>query len=445
MPVQVYDALNEILDAQASPSAWASFDNGLWQTNYLRPMRLAQIKVFFDLAGGEHYWLVYRGFHALLIVTALLLFTAAQRVSTRTDLAASAFALVVLFGLRSFRGTVQEAFPINHFLEMVVFCLLTLNLARSRGGWWADVGALLTFVVAALTLESGLLVWVVAVTAWAVGWRGISTRGVAAMTALVAGYVYLRFLFVSAGLPDLSERSSGFLLAVLDPPELQQRFGDRVMWFYAYNVVASAFSVLFSEPSGGVFLTAVQWLEGDLRPRVVIPLITSAATTILLAWAAARRLRRPWQLDETGRFLVVLVMVLAANSAVSYAYTKDEIMGVAGAFYALAAFAGMREALSRLDSLPRVATVVLLLAAAALSVGWTVRAAGTHYLLRTQAFRHQNDWAHLPGRLSREGQWPADPAARTLIGQLYSAAIRMEVPNTRVGEARWIDRIWEDE
>src|SRR5687768_6622365 len=141
MPVQVSDSLGEILDAQASPSPWASFTASLHSTAYLRPLRIAQIKALFDLAGGEHYWLVYRGFHALLLIAAVLLFTAALRVSTTIDFAASAFALAVLVGLRTFRGLVQEAFPINHFLEMVVFCLIALNLARSRGGWRTDVGA----------------------------------------------------------------------------------------------------------------------------------------------------------------------------------------------------------------------------------------------------------------------------------------------------------------
>lgn len=444
MPVQVYDALPEILEARETPSAWAAFNSFLRQSHYLRPLRAAQIKALFDLAGGEHYWLVYRGFHALLIVAAVLLFTAAQRVATRADLAASAFALVVLIGLRTFRGTVQEAFPINHFLEVVVLCLLTLTLARSRGGWWADVSALFAFGVAALTIESGMLVWVVAVAAWAVGWRGISTRGVAAMTVLVAGYVYLRVVHLSTGLPDLSETSSGFLFGVLEGAELQERFGGRLAWFYAYNVAASALSVLFSEPSSGIFVAAREWLSGDLRPRMVIAVVTSMATTLLLVWAAARCLRGTRQLDDTARFLMLLGVVLAANSAVSFAYPKDEIMGVAGAFYALAAFAVMRTVFSRLDGLPRGATVAILLLAAVLTWGWSVRAAGVHYLLRTQAFRQQNDWVQLPGRWPREGRWPDDPAARALIGRLYSEAVGVELPNTRLGKPRWVERVWED-
>ena len=150
----------------------------------------------------------------------LLLFTRALRVRTVADLSAAAFALTVVAGLHTFRSTVQEAFPINHFLEIAVLALVMLNLSQARPRLSVDLAALVTFVVAALTLESGLLVWVVAVTAWVLGMRGVSTRGVVAMTVLLAGYFVLRFGVLSVGTPGLIERSSGYLFDVLDPPEL---------------------------------------------------------------------------------------------------------------------------------------------------------------------------------------------------------------------------------
>jgi hypothetical protein len=443
MPIQVYDAVGEIIDAQRSPSTWSSFVNSVHGGAYLRPMRIAQIKALFDLAGGEHYWLVYRGFHAALLLAAVLLFVAALRVSTWVDFAAAAFALLVLVGLHTFRGTVQEAFPINHFLEIVVFCLVALNLARSRGGWWADAGAAMVFVVAALTLESGLLVWVVVVTAWALGWRGVSTRGVAVTAVLAAGYMYLRFAYLATGLPDLMERSSGYLFTILEPAQLQQRFGDGPLPFYLYNVASSALSVLFSEPRAGVFVATREWLEGDLLPRTVVAVATSTATTALLVWAAAR-MRRRWTLDDGARFLALAAVVLAANAVMSYAYTKDDIVSVAGTFYAMAAFAGMRAALSSVQRLPVAAGVALIIGATALSLGWSVRAAGVHYVLRTYAIRAQNDWVHLPSEWRREGRWPADPAVLDLVRQLHDRAVGLELPNTRLGKPRWADRLWEE-
>src|SRR5688572_21190224 len=225
MPIQVSDSLFEILDAQRSSSAWESFTGSLGTSAYLRPLRIAEIKLLFDLAQDRDYWLVYRGFHALLLTAALILFVRALDVRTWRDTAAATFALTVFTGLNTFRGTVREAFPINHFLIIVVLALLALNLARSKGGRWVDLAAVVVFVVASLTLESGLLVWVVVVAAWACGMRGISSRGVLAVTGCFIAYFCARFLYFSTGVPGLEERSSGFLLGILEPDELIERFG----------------------------------------------------------------------------------------------------------------------------------------------------------------------------------------------------------------------------
>ena len=176
MPVQVHDSLLEILDAQSSSSVVESFDRALGTTAYLRPLRIAQIKALFDVSQG-HYRVAYRGFHALLIVALIVLFVRALPIATSTDSAAAIVALAVLVGSQTFLCFLREAYPINHFLEMAVFALLALNLTLSRGGWWIDVTAGLTFAVAALTLESGVLVSVVIAAAWLCGVRGVSTRG----------------------------------------------------------------------------------------------------------------------------------------------------------------------------------------------------------------------------------------------------------------------------
>jgi len=473
MPVQLADSVGEILDAQRSPSVWASFTGSFGTEAYLRPLRIAQIKVLFDAAQGQHYWLVYRGFHAVLLVAAVLLFTRALRVSTIVDFAAAAFALAVLTGLQTFRGTIQEAFPINHFLEILFFCLIALNLAQSRGGIWIDAAAALIFVMAVLTLESGLLVWVVAAAAWAAGWRGISARGLAVMTVCLLGYLYVRFVYLSSGVPTLAERSSGYLVSILDPPELQRRFGEQPLVFYGYNVAASAMSVLFSEPQSGVFVTVRAWLDDRVMPRVVLPIATSLVTTALIAWAGISRARlrasasarqaRREPFDDTARFILIFAAVLAANAVLSFAYTKDDIMSTAGAFYALAAFGAVREGLlvvaevrpqakgirphdtGRLKALSRPVMGGLIpfaLVLVLLAIGWSVRSAGIHFVLRSQAIKHQVDWVEMPGRWRRNGQWPSDPARERLILLLRDEAVRVALPNTRVDRPEWPVRLW---
>jgi hypothetical protein len=455
MPVQVSDSLGEIIDASHSPSAWASFTGSFGNAGYLRPMRIAQIKAFYDLAGNEHYWLVYRGFHALLLVAAVMLFTRALRVSTVTDFGAASVALAVLIGLHTFRGTVQEAFPINHFLEVLVFCLIALNLAQARRGWWIDVTAVVAFAVAALTLESGLLVWVVAVSAWAVGWRGMSKGALAAMTVCLLGYLYVRFVALGTGVPTLSERSSGYWLEVLEPSELQQRFGAAPLRFYLYNVAASVSSVLFSEPQSGVFVAVSDWIDQRVFPRVTIPLATSLVTTAALVWTAARRRwRQPF--DDTARLLVVFAAVLFANASLSFAYTKDEVMSTAGAFYALAVFGVVRDMLMPATpavphrggvsagntAWPYTFAVVLLLTATA--VGWSIRGAGVHYVLRSQAFKHQIDWVALTVERQGQGEWPVDGGDQAIIQRLRRDAVGLVLPNTRQSDPEWVGRVWRD-
>ena len=442
MPIQVTDSLGEILDAQRSASAWTSFTSSFGTEAYLRPLRIAEIKALFDAAAGEHYWLVYRGFHAVLVLAATFLFVGAMRVTTWVDAAAAAFGLAVLTGLHTFRGTVQEAFPINHFLEIAVCCLAALNLARSRGGWWSDAAAVTLFAAAVLTLESGVLVWVVAAAAWTGGWRGVSSRGLAVMTVCLCAYLYARFGYLSTGVPTLAERSSGYLLAILDPPELEQRFGAYPWLFYGYNVGASMMSVLFSEPQAGVFAAVRAWLDDRVMPRVVIPLATSLATTALIVWAAAGPVRRrEW--SDGQRLIALGAAVIAANAVLSFAYTKDEVMSTAGVFYALAAYAGMRTALtSPQTGRTRAFLVPILLCV--LACGWAVRAAGLHYVLRSQAIKHQVDWVELPGRWQRSGQWPHDPRQRELVLRLRQEAVHLAIPNTRIDRPEWPARLWSE-
>jgi hypothetical protein len=440
MPVQVFDALEEMLAAQRSASIVDTFWAAAYNAAYLRPLRIVQIKVIFDAAHG-HYWLAFRGAHALTMVACLLLFTRALRVRTVTDLCAAAFALTVVVGLHTFRSTVQEAFPINHFLEIAVMALVMMNLTQSRPRLIVDAIALVTFIVASLTLESGLLVWVVAVTAWLLGMRGVSTRGVVAMTVLLAGYFVLRFGVLAVGTPGLIERSSGYFFAVLDPSELERRFGDRLVVFYAYNVVSSALSVLASEPQSGVFVTTAAWLNDRLTAGLALAVLSSLVTTGLIAVAAVIVLRRYRMSDASDRLILLFAVVLAANATLSYAYTKDDIMSVSGIFYGLAAYAAIRLLIVRVGPTQRLVAATLTAVILATGMAWSVRSLGIHQVARTYAFKTRNDWASQPGNWKRSGRWPDDVRSQQLITTLRNDALSMPAPNPYF-EPLWMTRLW---
>jgi hypothetical protein len=448
IPVQIADSLGEILDAQRSPSTLASFVNTFSGVAYFRPMRIAQIKAIFDLAQG-HYHLAYRGFHVVLLSVLLLLFTRALRVETARDLIAATFALTVLIGLHTFIAFVREAFPINHFLEIAVLCLGAVTLAQSRGGWAADLLAAVLFVVAALTLESGVLVWVVLAAAWLAGLRGVSGRAVIGVTALLAGYFVLRFGYLDTGLPGLTERSAGFLFERLEPDELERRFGAAPLIFYAYNVAASFGSVLFSEPRDGVLAATRAFLDGEVPPHTWVALLTSVPTTVLIAVYSLRRVgraRRAGTDDRDGGAWALAVMglaVLPASAAISYAYTKDEIVAVAGVFYAFAAFAAVRALLDYASAAPRTAASIVTAFLFVLACGWTCRTVAVDHVLRWQAFRVRNDWTLVRQRLEAESRWPSEPQPVALIKTLEESALATRVPNpNRLPE--WNNRWFRD-
>ena len=448
IPLQVTDSLVPMLDAQKTPSVIGAFASGAGASGYFRPLRAAQIQALFEVSNG-HYFLAYKGFQAAMVVVVFALFLLVLEVNSLHRLAALLFALTVLTGLHSFRGSVWEAYPVNHSLEIVAFCLLALLLARSNGGRWSDAAAALTFLAAVCTVESGLLVWVVIVAAWLTGARGISQRGVLVVTALLAGYLALRFAYLHTGVPALSERSSGFGLRQLDPAELQRRFGAWPYGFYAYNVVSSLLTVLFSEPRAGIWTIPAEFMRGRIAGGTIVNVVSSAVTTVVIAWFVSARWRPAFahalgrgrlELDRDDQLVIVSLAVIAANAVISYAYTKDEIMGPGGVFYALAAFVAVATLISSAMDMGRVppsagamrggpAVSALALILAVTACGWVVRTAGLHYQMNLMTFYDRNEWVYVDDWLVEQKSAPTTEAGKTLVRQLREDALERAAVN----------------
>jgi hypothetical protein len=441
IPLQVTDSLVPMLDAQRSSSVIGAFASGATNAGYFRPLRAAQIQALFELSNG-HYFAAYKGFQAAAVLVVFALFLAVLEVDSRQRVAALLFALTVLTGLHTFRGTVWEAYPVNHSLEVVAFCLLALLLARSKAARWTDTAAALTFIAATFTVESGLLVWVVIVAAWLTGARGISRRGVAIVTVLLAGYLAMRFAYLGTGVPALSERSSGFGLRQLDPGELQRRFGAWPYGFYAYNVLSSILTVLFSEPRAGIWTIPAEFMRGRIAGGTLINVVSSAVTTALVGWFVATRWRAWWTrtFDRDDQIAIVSLAVIAANALISYGYTKDEIMGPGGVFYALAACVAVaallrsavdvrrvRPSTGALRGGPAMSALAIVLAIA--SFGWVVRTAGLHYQMNLMTFYDRNEWVYVDDWLVRQNSAPATDAGKALVRQLREDALERAAVN----------------
>jgi hypothetical protein len=442
IPLQVTDNLLVMLQLQAAPSTAAVFSTYLGDAGFFRPLYWTQSKALLDLSGGD-YFFAYKAFHVALVCALFFLFVRTARVRTRTDVAAFVFALTVLTGLHTFRGTLWESYPINHYLQIAVLCLGALALCQSRGGWWVDAAAGALFVFASLALESGLIVWVVCVTGRITGMRGVSWKGVGLVSILLAGYFVVRFGVLATGAPGIDERATGFLLGRLDRTDLAARFSDGPYALYAYNIIASLFSVILSEPRGGTLEMTKRFVDGDVAPWVVVAIISSTIATGMIVWFAASRFRqwRGGQFDHADQLVVVALGVIAANAAVCFLYTKDEIISTAGVFYALAVFAAMRTALTRFAARPRstLATAVMLLLLVAASTTWAIRSTGLHYHLYYAAHYSRNEWATVQEWLRDQHSEPTTKEGQQMVADLRAAGVAKPVLNLYF-LPRWAER-----
>jgi len=398
--IQVSDSFGNLLAVQ-TPTLGELVTSQFTQRGYLRPLLWAQLKVVYELSDGQYY-LWFRTIHVVQVVLLILLYLRLVRPATALDAALVPLALAVLVGAHTFVPMVREAFPINGFLTIAVACVAVAALAfREEPRWYWDALAIALFLGSVLTVESGILIWVVCAGAYVLGARGLSRRAVLAMTVCLAAYLGLRQLFLDVGAPSLAERASGFGFRILEPSDLIARFSSQPWTFYAYNVVSSVSTVLFSEPKGGVWRFAFEVTTGSVHPWTAVSVASSSAATALVVWFAWRRRDRlrTWTFEHDDRLVWLFVVILAANAAISFPYTKNVIMSPAGVFLGLAVTAASREWFAGRTRMPVVVTSVLF---AVLTCGWAYRVAGNHYNLRWTAAEQRAVWVSVDDWLTRQ-------------------------------------------
>ena len=134
-------------------------------------------------------------------------------------------------------------------------------------------------------------------------------------------------------------------------------------------------------------------------------------------------------------------VVLIANSVFSFAYTRHEILSVAGAFYAFAAFVAARCAVESWNASTRLTGAAVLMFLAMVATTWTFRTAGVHHMLRVQAFKVRVDWARLSPDLMKDTGLPEERMTASLVRHLRQDAIDAPVTNPYL-LPRWFDRWW---
>ena len=391
------------------------------QTGYLRPMLWGQLRLVYDLSDGAYYeW--FRGWHVGQVALLAMLFLRLIRPTSWSGAAVVPLGLAALIGGHTFTGTIVEAFPINHFMTILLCCFAAADLALGPPRWWRDVAAALLFLWAALTIESGLLVAVVVVAAFLAGARGVSRAGIGLQCVLVAGYFILRFAVLDVGAPGLTERPSGYGFSRREPAELAALFRDNPLPFYAYNVLSSTLSVLFAEPRWGTWGVTRDIVRGEPMPAALIRVAASTLGTCLIAAYAWHR-RREWRarrFDRSDQLVIVFFAVMAANAALSYAYTKDVILSPAGGLFAVAMTIAARHFIDAPQARRAGAAALVL---AMLSGAWAFLAVGAHLELRTAAATMRSEWVYVDEWLQRASAVPTDRSALELKRRLQDDAV----------------------
>lgn len=437
-PLTLYDGLGPILDSRRSTGVGETFYRALYSDGYWRPFRLAQIKAVVDASPDDPIF-AFKAIHVVLVFATFLLFAAWVRPRSMAEFTAAAVALMIPAGHHAFFVLFSEAYPINHFLEIVALTLAVAVLARGAPRWWKDLLAALVFAIGALTIESGLLIGVAVAVCWLIGWRGISGRGVAAIVALVAAYFWIRFIVLEIPSPELAERATGWWLARLEPREIVERFGNNPLPLYAYNLLSALAGVLLSEPRDGSWGFVRRLLDSDVRPWMVIhvasSLLVTGAMVVAFVPALARWRRRA--LGDRDRFVLVAFALVAANTALSFGYVKDEVLSVGAAFYAAGAFAALAGLADRVrDRSPGYAAAAVVLVCA--SVLWSSRAAGTFFSLQASAHKVASDWAVYSLERELPADWAFEPTRRLFL-DLRQRNLAREVPHPAFTKQRRVD------
>lgn len=444
LPVQVTDSYGNMVQAEQG-TLWDLTYRQFFQRAYLRPLLWAHIRVLLDAAGTSYFW-TFRGWHVGQVALLVVLFLAIVRPRGAASAAAVPVGLAALVGMHTFAGTVREAFPVNTFMTILLCCYGAMATSLGPPRWWRDAAALLLFVFAALTVESGLLVWVVFVAAWMAGARGVSRWGIAAQFALLAGYFYLRFVVLEVGAPGLEERSSGYGFSTRDPAELIASFGGNPLPFYAYNVVSSILTVFFGEPRGGVWVTVREALTRHeyVTVRSVLVLACTLGTAVILSYVWNRR--REWlarRFDRADQIVFVFFGVTAANAVISYPYTKDVIMSPAGVFFAVALTVALRDLLQRVEAATLTRAFGVGVLVTGLSLAWAVTIVSAHYGLRRAAEQTRTEWAYVDALLERGGVVVTEPSAAAMKRRLQDEAVRLH-PMRPPLQGDWIEWLEED-
>jgi hypothetical protein len=381
-----------------------------------RPLFTIAVDLLYSVVGTHLavYKIITVAQFAAILVCLVRLF----RITAGRQTLAAFTALSCFVGLHS-SLILFNFYPISHHSLSLLFILVTAVLCLGpRRPYYAAVYFLLA-LASPLVLELGLLVPAVLVVLWWFEAPGLTRRDVMWGVAGCALYAVIRTTFSSIGADaPWYYAESGLGFEMVDRDGLAEAFGHAPVLFWIYNVAATLFTVLFSEPRAGQYKFIASLINANTQPWQWINVITSTVTTVVIAAVLVRQ-----RLTGHRKLLVVLGSVLLlAGSLFGFLYTRDRIALAAGAGYAVLVFAALSawsESGKPSRSIALGVTVVLLTA-------WTWRSVGSMLYVRDRAFESYTDWI---ARYDRDGAVLVPDAA--LRERLHADAIAVRPPDPR--------------
>ena len=306
------------------------------------------------------------------------------------EFAAATAALGVLAGSSGFRENLE--LPMLMTLVGMPVALAVWAILERPHRWWHGPALVLLAAIAVGFKEQGLVLVPIIVAAWWVRAPGVRFGTAAAVTLLTAAYLAMRF--ATSGTWAAFEQDIALGFESIPAAEAVERFGAFPYWIYLYSAAATAGNILFAEPRDGAFGFVHGLVNGSLSLRTATQVLTSTATTALLAWWAVRTWRREpagtWSADS--RLVVALVLAVGASAALGFSYPRERLAGMAVVFYALAAYPAFRALASWMAAQDsrraRGAAAALVLLAAA----WQVRTIDTVATVHGWSRQARREW-----------------------------------------------------
>jgi hypothetical protein len=413
-PYPISETIALLEDVDTSP---ASFFLDPTRRSWYRPLyHLTWMALWRGTGSLDTALVLFKGIEVAAVGGLIALLIWHLRPRTPIAAAAATFAVAVLVGTPGFRDNLE--LPLIYTTVGMPLLLIVWMLVEREGRWWYTPVILALAILAIGYKEQGLVIVPVVLVGWWMGAPGASRTTAAAMVAMTA--VYLAVRFSTSGSWPTFVQDVGYGFTMLSPDQATTRFGNFPVGMYAYNVIATTTNILFSEPTAGVFTIVRDLRNGEIAAWEINHVISSASLTALIVWWGVGALREnlktqipnpkskkggiwglgfgiwdlnratPWSVES--RVFVATVIAVAASAALGFNYTRDRLGGMAAVFYALAAYYAVRTAAERLVDAPRrlrisVGVVLVLLAGA-----WQLRTIGTVEHARLTAFKDRREW-----------------------------------------------------